>query len=113
MPFKEKPVNHTQDIEIPKWDIALANLVRDVYARDEVPLTLADFRNLAGQYAIRFDDIMATMFEMAVEGEWDYLNSAGDRQPITRAELEALYVNGRLNETDLREYAGAWQPAGA
>jgi len=105
-------VNNTSDIEVPKWDIALANLARDVYARDDVALTLADFRNLAGQYAIRFDDIMATMLEMVVEGEWEYLNTAGNLQPISREDVDALYVNGRLNETDLREFAGAWRPVG-
>ncbi|MGB5339384.1 MAG: hypothetical protein WBO06_09855 [Gammaproteobacteria bacterium] len=103
-------MNNSHDIEVPKWDIALANLVQDVYARDGVPLTLADFRNLAGQYAIRFDDIMATMLEMVAEGEWEYLNTAGERQPISRGEIDALYVNGRLNETDLRAFAGAWLP---
>ena len=105
-------MNHSHDIEIPKWDIALANLVQDEYARDEVPLTLADFRRLAGQYAIRFDDIMATMLEMVVEGEWEYLDTAGNRQSITRQNVDALYVNGRLNETDLREFAGGWRPIG-
>lgn len=105
-------MNNTHDIEVPKWDIALANLMRDEYARDGAPLTLADIRHLASHYAIRFDDIMATLLEMVVEGEWEYLNTARNRQPLSREDVNKLYVNGRLNETDLQEFTGGWRPAG-
>jgi urocanate hydratase len=94
------------DIEVPKWDIALANLAREEFQKKGANLTMDDFNRLAREYTIRLDDIMVTMFEMVIAGEWQYI---GD-QKITRSMLNDLYINGRLHADDLNAFKGGWQP---
>ncbi|MFQ5487468.1 MAG: hypothetical protein ACE5ET_03355 [Gammaproteobacteria bacterium] len=96
--------------EIPKWDVALEALVKEEFQRLGRPLDNADFRRLANQYAIRFDDIMATLFELAIAQCWEYLEMGGGCREITRDLVERLYVNGRLDERDLRDFSGGWRP---
>lgn len=100
----------TQKIETPKWDVALAALVRDDYDRKETPLKINDFRRLATEHRIRFDDIMVTMFELVIHGEWRYLDASGAEAELTPDTLEKLYVNRRLQEVDLQDYDGGWEP---
>jgi hypothetical protein len=94
----------------PKWDVALEALARDESKKLSRPLQVEDFLRLAREHAIRFDDIMVTMFELVLNDEWTYLD--GDQKPtaITRNEVNNLYVNGRLNDKDVREYDGYWSP---
>jgi len=98
------------DEEIPKWDVALEALVKEEYQKLGRALENGDFRRLANQYAIRFDDIMATLFELAMAGEWEYLETGGERREISRELVEKLYVNGRLDEGDLQDFNGGWRP---
>ena len=51
------------DEEVPKWDIALAALAKEEAQKLNRGLRIADFKRLADEHAIRFDDIMVTMFE--------------------------------------------------
>ncbi len=95
-------------LEVPKWDPALAALVREEFANRKRPLQLQDFLELAQQHAIRFDDIMVTMFELCIHGEWFYTNRSGAKTAITREMFDKLYMNGRLQESDLRDYSGSW-----
>ena len=95
------------DTDIPKWDIALANLAREEYEKQQRPLALADFTRLAGQYSIRLDDIMATMFELVLHQHWHYEGP----QTITRDAYNELYVGGRLHAKDLETFTGQWRPA--
>jgi len=95
--------------DVPVWDVALAALARDEYKNRGAPLRLEDFRRLAEHYGIRFDDIMATLFELVIHGEWRY--QAPDGQAITRDALDRLYVNGRLHAKDLAGFSGEWRPA--
>ncbi len=97
--------------EIPKWDVALEALTREECKHKDRSIHKADIRRLAGQYAIRFDDIMITLFELAIHGKWVYLDKSGCKQEITREMLDELYVNGRLEEKDLKDYIGSWQPS--
>ena len=97
--------------EIPKWDVALEALTREECKHKGGPIHKADIRRLASQYAIRFDDIMITLFELAIHGKWVYLDKSGCLQEITREMLDELYVNGRLEEKDLKDFMGCWQPA--
>ena len=50
------------DIDVPKWDVALASLVRDASASKGGALTIEDFSRIAREHSIRFDDIMETVF---------------------------------------------------
>ncbi|HFQ91729.1 MAG TPA: hypothetical protein ENK29_02480 [Chromatiales bacterium] len=97
--------------EIPKWDVALEALARETCQHLERPLNQLDVRRLARQYAIRFDDIMITLFELVIHGKWVYLDETGKPREITREVLDGLYVNGRLEERDLVDFAGGWRPA--
>jgi hypothetical protein len=96
---------------MPKWDVALAALAADEFRRKGGPLTQDDFRALARQHAIRLDDIMETLFLLAINGEWTYLDSAGRAQPLDQETLDGLYVKRRLSEKDLAAFDGSWRPA--
>lgn len=100
------------DEEIPKWDIALAALAREEADKLGRCLQLVDFQRLAAEYAIRFDDIMVTLFELVLEGEWRYEQPEGKLRAITREEVEKLStgIGGRLAEADVTKYTGAWCP---
>ncbi len=92
-----------------KWDIALAALVAEEYKTTGAPLTIKHFSQLAQRYKIRFDDIMATVFELTIQNQWQYKNG-GQIQVITRKTLDDLYVNGRLKQEDVEAFTGEWYP---
>lgn len=98
--------NIDQNVDVPAWDVALANLAKDEFTKNAAPLTLDNFSQLAKQYTIRLDDIMVTMFEMVIAGEWCYEGE----QEITRETLNDLYVGGRLHVNDLEPFTGGWSP---
>ena len=93
-----------------KWDVALAALARDAFQKNAAPLVLDDFRHLVSEHAIRFDDIMESMFQLAINGEWKYTDSSGNEQTLDQATLDSLYVKRRLSEEDLSAFDGGWQP---
>lgn len=97
--------------ELPKWDVALASLAREECARLERPLRLNDFHRLAAEYAIRFDDIMDTVFKLVIHGRWRYRDSRGVPHAITQATLDSLYVERRLRSEDLQVFDGEWSPS--
>ena len=99
------------DEEVPKWDIALAALAKEEVDKLGHGLRIAEFQRLASDHAIRFDDIMVTMFEMVINNEWRYEYPDGVEKPISRDEVEKLYVGGRLADADVIEYVGLWSPA--
>ncbi|ALP52214.1 hypothetical protein Tel_03100 [Candidatus Tenderia electrophaga] len=96
----------TPDVDVPAWDVALANLAKEEFDKKGAPLTLDDFTDLAKEYTIRLDDIMVTMFEMVIAGEWQYEGE----QRIERNTLNELYVGGRLHAKDLEPFSGGWRP---
>lgn len=96
----------TPDVDVPAWDVALANLVKEEFEKKGAPLTMDDFTRLAKEYTIRLDDIMVTMFEMVIAGEWHYQGE----QLIERSTLNELYVGGRLHAKDLEPFSGGWSP---
>jgi hypothetical protein len=98
------------DEEVPKWDIALAALVKEETEKLDKGLRIAEFKRLAEEYAIRFDDIMVTMFELVINKEWRYEHPDGVERAISRDEVEKLYVGGRLVEADVNTYVGLWIP---
>lgn len=98
------------DEEIPRWDVALEALVREESEKQQRSLQIADFRRLANQYAIRFDDIMATVFELTLEGVWEYRDRQGAPRALARQDVDGLYVNGRLAEDDVQAFSGSWRP---
>jgi hypothetical protein len=105
-------VNAMQDPEISKWDVALEALAREEHRRLDRALQLEDFRRLARTHAIRLDDIMVTLFELVIQGEWTYLDAEGRAHSFDRETLDGLYVNRRLREQDLQAFTGSWQPLG-
>jgi hypothetical protein len=101
----------TEDnIEIPKWDVALEALVLEEYAKLNCPLKVDDFHNLSIEYSIRFDDIMETVFALTLEGKWTYQDQNGRDKEITQDMVDDLYVNARLHEDDVRGFTGGWRP---
>jgi hypothetical protein len=101
----------TNDESMPKWDVALAALAHDEYRKKNAPLTLDDFHHLAKQHAIRLDDIMETMFQLAINDEWTYSDNNGRPQAMDQSTLDNLYVKRRLSEEDLSSFDGSWRPA--
>ena len=101
MPLKE---------DMPKWDVALASLASDEFRKKGAPLTLDDFHNLAKKHSIRLDDIMETMFLLAINKEWQYIDDSGKEQSLDQETLDNLYVKRRLSEEDLSTFTGGWRP---
>jgi len=99
------------DEEVPKWDFALAALAKEEAGVMGQGLMVKDFHRLAEAHAIRFDDIMVTMFELVIQGEWTYQDIDGSERLITRDEVNKLYVGDRLAEADVMQYLGLWSPA--
>jgi hypothetical protein len=97
--------------DMPKWDVAIAAMAKDQYRKKTAPLTLDDFRSLAREHAMRLDDIMETMFLLAINQEWEYRDAAGEKQPLYQKTLDGLYMKRRLSEEDLSSFDGSWQPA--
>lgn len=104
-------MNDSNQVEQPRWDVALAALARQEHAKLGRPLQLADFHRLASDYAIRFDDIMDTLFKLVIQGEWRYRDRQGVPHAITQATLDNLYVERRLKAEDLQVFDGAWAPS--
>jgi hypothetical protein len=98
------------ETDIPQWDVALASLVTEEFGKLGRGLRLGDFQRLATQHAIRFDDIMATLFELVLHGEWRYEDPPGVKFILTRDEVEKLYVGGRISTADVNQYSGQWLP---
>lgn len=104
----DKPAD--SPIEVPKWDVALEALAKEEWRKKGAGLTVADFKRLGGEHATRFDDIMVTMFELTLNGLWQYHDAAGVPCKITRKEVNDLYVNGRIHERDMGQFTGSWAP---
>jgi len=104
-------MNDSDQVEKPRWDVALAALARQECAKLGRPLQLADFHRLAAEYAIRFDDIMDTLFKLVIQGEWRYRDRQGVPHAITQATLDNLYVERRLQADDLQVFDGDWSPS--
>jgi len=72
------------------------------------PLTIDDFKGLAARYQIRFDDIMATVLELTVHGQWVYMREDGVVEVLSRKKVDGLYDQGRLEAQDLTAFGGEW-----
>ena len=96
--------------EIPKWDPALAALVRDEYMSQKRGLKLDDIKRLAKVHTIRFDDIMVTLFELVLNSQWQYEDDKGVVRIFRTADMDKLYVGGRLKEEDVSHFTGSWKP---
>jgi hypothetical protein len=99
------------DEAIPEWDVALEALLKEEQQKLGRSLRNDDFRRLTKQYAIRYDDMIATLFELCIHGEWEYHDAEGHVCPITRVAYEQLTAAGRLKEQDLKAYHGGWSPS--
>ncbi len=101
----------SSDLDMPKWDVALAALAAEEFGKKGGPLTLDDFRGMANTHAIRLDDIMETMFLLVLNREWVYLDPSGNVRVLDQDKLDSLFKNRRLTEDDLSTFDGKWQPA--
>jgi hypothetical protein len=72
---------------------------------------MTDFNALAREHTIRLDDIMETLFLLAINGQWIYTDNDGRIRPLDQATLDRLYTNRRLSEQDLAAFDGDWRPA--
>ena len=100
----------SKKLETPKWDEALANMANEEFLKQSRPLNLRDFSELADEYSFRLDDIMVTMFQLVINGDWQYIDNTGTEQQFTQNTLDKLYVNRRLKEEDLQNFNGDWSP---
>jgi len=100
-------------VDVPKWDVALASLMRDECRQKGSALDIADITRLSRENSIRFDDIMETVFALCIHGQWRYVDASGNARSITQEEVDKLYVERRIYEKDLREYNGGWSPLNA
>ena len=100
----------TTNDTLPKWDVALESLAKDEFQKKTAPLTMEDFHQLAGKHAIRLDDIMETMFLLAIHNEWIYTDRNGRPQQLDQETLDGLYVKRRLTDEDLASFDGDWRP---
>ena len=105
-----KDTSSEAPIQIPKWDVALEALVKEEHQKLARPLHLEDFQRLAQQYTIRLDDIMVTLFELCIQGLWQYRSDDGKQRDITRELLQEMTAGGRLKDEDLRNFTGGWVP---
>lgn len=99
-----------EPIAVPKWDVALEALAREEYHKKQAALDVDDLRRLALEYAIRFDDIVVTLFELCLHGEWQYRDRAGRAEEMTRERYDELTAGGRLKDRDLVGFDGGWSP---
>lgn len=104
-------VDTKEEIDIPKWDVALEALILEEFIKLGRVLNVDDFHQLAVEYSIRFDDMMETIFALTLEGKWIYQDANGKEMEITQAMVDDLYVNARLHEDDVRGFTGGWGPA--
>ncbi|MEK7322695.1 MAG: hypothetical protein AABZ84_06420 [Pseudomonadota bacterium] len=103
-------VSKDQPIPVPKWDVALAALMREEYQKTGNALKVDDLRRLATEYAIRFDDIVVTAFELCLYDEWQYHAANGTLREMNREIFEELTSAGRLKDRDLVGFDGGWSP---
>lgn len=101
----------TDEEDMPGWDVALQALADDAFRRKGTALTLKDFHTLAREHTIRLDDIMETLFLLAINDRWIYTDSHGRVQRLDQATLDRLYTKRRLSEQDLAAFDGDWRPA--
>ena len=97
-------------VPLAKWDVALEALLKEEYLKKAAPLTVDDVRRLALEYAIRFDDIVVTLFELCIYGEWQYRDRQGVVGEMTPERFNDLTSNGRLKDRDLIGFDGGWAP---
>src|SRR3569623_3052327 len=97
-------------VPLAKWDVALEALLKEEQLKKAAPLTVDDVRRLALEYAIRFDDIVVTLFELCIYGEWQYRDRQGVVGEMTPERFNDLTSNGRLKARDLIGFDGGWAP---
>ena len=97
-------------VPLAKWDVALEALLREEYHKKAVALRVDDIRRLAMDYAIRFDDIVVTLFELCIHGEWRYRDRHGAVVEMTHELFNELTSGGRLKDKDLAGFDGGWSP---
>lgn len=99
------------ELDIPKWDVALAAMVSDETRIQDRPLKLDDFRRLAKRYAFRLDDIFETMALLVIHKEWKYTNPEGEDEMIEQQSLNEMFVDNRISDRSISHYDGSWFPA--
>jgi len=104
-----KDLSH--DIDVPKWDVALAALAKEECAKKGAGMSVDDLKRLAIAHSTRFDDLVVTIFELTLAGEWRYRDAVGKVKKLTRKDIDDLYVNGRIHEKDMKGFDGTWSPA--
>lgn len=98
------------EVEVPKWDVALAALAREEFHKQHDGLTIEDFKRLSVENAMRFDDMIATIMELTLAKQWQYREADGKLKRFSRKDVNDLYVGGRIHEKDMGSFTGRWSP---
>lgn len=96
--------------EIPKWDVALEAVAKDMFEKQGRPMNLADFKQLGKDYQIRFDDLMHTLSQLMANNMWSQQGFDEHGNAVSDDALEALFVYNRLDEKIAEQFAVVWQP---
>ena len=96
--------------EIPKWDVALEAIAKDKYVELGRPMDLADFKQLAQEYKVRFDDLMHSLCQLVKHEAWSQHGVDEQGKVLSDDKLEELFVYNRLDEKIAEQYAVKWQP---
>ncbi len=96
----------------PLWDEGISTFLYGEYEKRDEPLTIEDLQAFAVDQAVRIGDMLETLFLMAIYGEWNYTDAAGNSLRLDEDALNTLYAKGRLDKDDLSDFSGLWSPAG-
>lgn len=100
---------HAQDDA--RWDVALAALLNERYRKSGRPLSLLELKRIAGQFALRLDDILDTLCKLCRHGQWRYLQPDGEGGDPDGDACRLLEANHRLDHSQLERLGGSWRPA--
>ncbi|GBE09764.1 MAG TPA: hypothetical protein ENG84_05230 [Gammaproteobacteria bacterium] len=102
-----------RDDDTPPWDVALEAVAAQESRRLRRALSIADFHRLAADLDFRTHDFLATIRQLVAHGVWrHHLGEAPEGHPMSEAELERLYVHGRIDEDLAEKFAVTWEPRG-
>src|SRR3569623_1173446 len=101
---------HEGQVPLAKRDVALEAVLMEDDLKKAAPRTLDDVRRLALEFAIRFVDIVVTLFVLCIYGEWQYRDRQGVVGEMTPERFNDLTSNGRLKDRDLIGFDGGWAP---
>ncbi|HEC28835.1 MAG TPA: hypothetical protein ENI65_04515 [Gammaproteobacteria bacterium] len=96
--------------DIPKWDVALEAVALEQFRKLGRPLGLDDFKQLANEFKIRFDDLMHSLSQLVEHNMWSQQGEDDRGNRVPDEMLDGLFVYNRLDEKIAIKYSVVWQP---